>query len=145
MVGLTPEGGAPLPASPNPVGGDPRSLRMPASRWDRTRTTLRSPAGRRSGWVIVDQGVSSLTNLMASMLVARSVTEQLFGAFSFGILIYIIVVNLTRALVSQPLAIRVSARSHQVDEVAAAAERLAREGIDVVQDRCLMVELQYAA
>ena len=26
-----------------------------------------------------------------------------------------------------------------------AAERLAREGIDVVQDRCLMVELQYAA
>lgn len=71
--------------------------------------------------MIVDQGVSSLTNLMASMLVARSVTEQLFGAFSFGILIYIIVVNLTRALVSQPLAIRVSARSHQVDEVAAAA------------------------
>lgn len=71
--------------------------------------------------MIVDQGVSSLTNFAATIVVARSVSEQLFGAFSVAVLVYIVLVNLTRALVSQPLAIRVSAAADQLDDVAAAA------------------------
>jgi O-antigen/teichoic acid export membrane protein len=80
----------------------------------------RRPAARRSGWVVLDQGVSSLTNFAATIVVARSVSDQLFGAFSVAVVVYIVLVNLTRALVSQPLAIRVSAVVDQRGDVAAA-------------------------
>lgn len=79
------------------------------------------PGRRRSAWVVVDQGVSSLTNFAASVIVARSASQGAFGAFTVALLVYAVVVSLTNALVAQPLAIRVSARADQRDEVAAAA------------------------
>jgi hypothetical protein len=82
---------------------------------------VRRPAARRSAWVVVDQGVSSITNVAAAVLVARAVSADSFGAFSIALLVYMVVVSVARALVSQPLAIRVSARSEQHGEVAAAA------------------------
>jgi O-antigen/teichoic acid export membrane protein len=85
------------------------------------RAPLRQPVALRSAWVLVDQSVSSLTNFMVAALVAREVSGSSFGAFSIAMLLYMIVVSVVRALVSQPLAIRVSARPDQMDEVAAAA------------------------
>lgn len=110
--------------------GDPRH---PASspdvagsqRWraitHRARAPLGSPAARRSAWILVDQAVSSLSNFTAAVLVARATTESMFGAFTVAFLVYTFVVSVSRGLVSQPLAIRVSARRDQGDEVAAAA------------------------
>lgn len=71
--------------------------------------------------MVVDQGVSSLTNFAAAVLVARAVSSRAFGAFSIALLVYMVVVSVARALVSQPLAIGVSARAEQHGEVAAAA------------------------
>ncbi len=70
---------------------------------------------------MVDQAVSSLTNFTAAVLVARSVSSRTFGAFSIAFLVYVSVVSLTRALISNPLAIRFSTRVDQRDEVSAAA------------------------
>lgn len=100
----------------------PSAVTRPAHRGrSRAARLARRPAARRSAWVLVDQGVSSLTNFVASIAVARAVSSELFGAFSVAVLASIVVVNLARALVSQPLAIRVSAQVEQRAEVAAAA------------------------
>lgn len=85
------------------------------------RAPLQRPAVRRSAWVVVDQGVSSLGNFVAAILVARAVSDRLFGAFSAAFLVYTFVVSLSRGLVSQPLSIRASAKVKQHDDVAAAA------------------------
>lgn len=71
--------------------------------------------------MFVDQGVSSATNFLATVLVARAVSDSLFGSFSIALVTYRLVVSTSRALISQPLAIRVSARSDQLAEVRAAA------------------------
>lgn len=94
-------------------------------RWRRAARSagplLRRPSARRSAWVLVDQGVSSVTNFLAAVLVARAVSASSFGAFSVALIVYTVVVSVARALVSQPLAITASAQSEQHGEVAAAA------------------------
>lgn len=87
----------------------------------RAWSSLRSPAVRRSGWVFVDQAVSSLTNLAATIVVARAVSGSLFGSFAIALVVYRLIVGIARALVAEPLAIRVSARPDQLPEVRAAA------------------------
>lgn len=73
------------------------------------------------GWALADQAVSSLTNAVAALVVAGSVSRGSFGAFSTAVLIYTLVVSGTRGLIAQPLAIRVSTHRDQRGEVSAAA------------------------
>ena len=60
----------------------------------------------RAGWSIVDQALSSLSNLLLSVLVARAVGAEDFGAFTVSFAVYSVIVLLSRALLGQPLGIR---------------------------------------
>ncbi|MDQ4144759.1 MAG: hypothetical protein M3198_13655 [Actinomycetota bacterium] len=64
--------------------------------------------GPRAGWILIDQAISSLTNLTLSVLVARSVDVNAFGAFTIAYTLYIFVVEFMTAMVLQPLIIRYS-------------------------------------
>jgi hypothetical protein len=47
---------------------------------------------------ILDQGVSSLSNVIASLAVARSVTPKAFGAFALAYSVYLLVLGVSRGL-----------------------------------------------
>jgi O-antigen/teichoic acid export membrane protein len=72
------------------------------------RGGLRGGIVSRAGWNLADQAVSSLTNAALSILVARSVDANAFGAFAVCFTIYSLVIGAARALVSEPLAVRSS-------------------------------------
>ena len=55
--------------------------------------------------MVIDQGLSALTNLLLSVMVARSTTASAFGAFAVAFLVYGLVIGFSRALVGQPLQI----------------------------------------
>jgi O-antigen/teichoic acid export membrane protein len=78
-------------------------------------------AARRSAWIVADQGVSSLTNFAATLVIARSLDADAFGAFSVAFLVTALMITVDRAVVALPLAIRTSTRTDQRDELAAAA------------------------
>lgn len=61
---------------------------------------------RRAGWSVADQALSSLSNLVLALLVARAVDADGFGAFTVAFAVYSSGVLLSRTLVSQPLAVR---------------------------------------
>lgn len=65
----------------------------------------------RISWSILDQALSSITNAALSFLVARSVSQSLFGSFAVAFTVYSFVVGISRALVSQPLTLRFSGAS----------------------------------
>lgn len=73
----------------------------------RALRTLRNGrhASMRISWTVVDQGLSALTNLLLSVLVARSVSANAFGAFAVAFLVYGLVLGLSRAVIGQPLQI----------------------------------------
>ncbi len=62
----------------------------------------------RLGWGLADQGLSSLTNFVLGIVVARTVGLTEFGAFSLAFAAYLIVASLSRAVTAQPLLIRYS-------------------------------------
>lgn len=68
---------------------------------------------RRAGWGIADQALSSLTNFALGIVVARSTTPEGFGAFGLAFATYLLFLNASRALASEPLVVRYSARSEQ--------------------------------
>ena len=61
---------------------------------------------RRAGWGVFDQALSSFGNLLLAVLVARAVDSHAFGAFTVAFSVYTLAVQVSRTLVSQPLAIR---------------------------------------
>lgn len=69
--------------------------------------------GRRVGWTIVDQGLSSVTNFLLGVLVARSVEPVVFGAFSLCFVTYRLALGLFRGLVAQPIMMRLSAENEE--------------------------------
>lgn len=72
---------------------------------------LRSGAIRmagRAGWALLDQGVSSFTNFALGVLIARSVSAYDFGAFTLAFATYLVILNVARAVGTQPLVIRYS-------------------------------------
>ena len=87
----------------------------------RLGSIVRRPGARRTAWSVVDQGIASLANFAVVVIVARSVSVTSFGAFAVPLLVYTLVISVVRGVVSEPLAIRVSARSDQRAEVAGAA------------------------
>lgn len=71
------------------------------------RTLVNVPGAlRRAGWGLADQVVSSGTNAALSILVARSVGEQEFGAFSVAFIVFSLTVGLSRAVCTSPLGMR---------------------------------------
>ncbi len=74
----------------------------------------RSSAGRlarRAGWNIIDQALSSLSNLALSLIVARAVDADAFGAFTLSFTVYSVAILVTRSLASQPMMMRFTAVS----------------------------------
>ncbi|HWB57322.1 MAG TPA: hypothetical protein VG479_10345 [Gaiellaceae bacterium] len=64
---------------------------------------------RRFGWGLADQALSSLTNVVLAIMVARAVGASGFGAFSLAFATYFLSLGVSAALVSDPLVIRYSA------------------------------------
>jgi O-antigen/teichoic acid export membrane protein len=85
--------------------------------------------GSRIGWNICDQALSSLTNAALSILIARAVDQNAFGAFALCFTIYSVVVGVSRGLVSDPLTVRYGDASvrnyHQARRAAAGSALLA--------------------
>jgi O-antigen/teichoic acid export membrane protein len=75
-------------------------------------TALRTIASRsattRLGWGIADQAISSITNFALGIVVARSLDAADFGAFSLAWVTYSVILNLSRGLATDPLAVRYS-------------------------------------
>ena len=65
---------------------------------------------RRRALVMADQGVSSLSNIVVAIIVARSVSAAEFGAFGVAMVVYQLGLGLTRAAVTDPL---LSQHSHE--------------------------------
>jgi hypothetical protein len=64
---------------------------------------LREPLNRRRVLSVVDQAASSLTNVLAAVLVARSLdAPEAFGAFGLAMVAYQIALGLNRAVVGEP-------------------------------------------
>jgi O-antigen/teichoic acid export membrane protein len=64
--------------------------------------------GQRLTWGIADQGVSSLTNFLLNVYVARTLGAAEFGAFSLAYVTYGFAINASRGLSIEPLLIRFS-------------------------------------
>ena len=60
-------------------------------------------------WGVADQAMSSLTNFLLSIYVARSLGAAQFGAFSLAYVTYGFTINASRGLSIEPLLIRFSA------------------------------------
>lgn len=61
---------------------------------------------RRSGWGLADQAVSSLGNTLMMLLVARATEVADFGAFSLAFSAYMLMVGVSRSVISDPLTVR---------------------------------------
>lgn len=66
---------------------------------------------RRAAWSALDQALSTATNVLLGVVVARSVTLTQFGAFSAAYLTYVLCGLLSRAACSEVLLVRYSASS----------------------------------
>jgi len=62
--------------------------------------------GRRAGWTLADQAVSSLTNFGLSLAIASTLDQVQFGAFAGAFLAYLLAMGAGRALLTEILAIR---------------------------------------
>lgn len=65
-------------------------------------------AGRRLGWGVADQGVSSLTNFAVNIYIARELGAVQYGAFSLAFVTYAFALNASRGLATDPLLVRFS-------------------------------------
>lgn len=68
----------------------------------------RSGVRRRAGWTLGDQVLSSGTNAALSIVIARSVDADGFGAFSIAFITFSFIIGLARATVTDPLIVRFS-------------------------------------
>lgn len=62
----------------------------------------------RAVWTIVDQAVSSISNFALSIVIARSVDSQTFGAFAISFTLYQLVVGASQCFGGMPLGVRFS-------------------------------------
>jgi glycosyltransferase involved in cell wall biosynthesis/O-antigen/teichoic acid export membrane protein len=60
----------------------------------------------RFGWGVADQAVSSLENFLLGVFVARTLGAASLGALGIALLIYAMVVNVSRGMSSDPLMVR---------------------------------------
>ena len=69
---------------------------------------------RKAGWAITDQGMYALSNLVVSIILARLLYRERFGAYATAFLIFSIAVAVERAIVGQPLQIKLSGSTDEV-------------------------------
>ena len=91
------------PAGPQPGGEQPGQPRSGGLSWSRARQL-----GRRLGWGVADQGVSSLTNFVVNLYVARTLGAEQYGAFGLAWVTYAFALNASRGLATDPLMVRFS-------------------------------------
>lgn len=65
-------------------------------------------SGRRALWTFTDQALSSLTNAALTIVVARAVGADDFGAFALALLTFSFVIGLGRSTIGDPYVIRFS-------------------------------------
>jgi O-antigen/teichoic acid export membrane protein len=65
-------------------------------------------AGRRLGWGVADQAVSSITNFAVNIYIARNLGAVQYGAFSLAYVTYGFALNASRGLATDPLLVRFS-------------------------------------
>lgn len=73
---------------------------------------------QKAGWAMADQGMYALSNLVVSIVLARMLDRDGFGAYSTAFLIFSIAVAVERAMVGQPLQINHSGATPQEFRVA---------------------------
>src|SRR5271166_6380020 len=69
---------------------------------------LARQAGRRLGWGVADQAVSSITNFAVNIYIARELGAVQYGAFSLAYVTYGFALNASRGLATDPLLVRFS-------------------------------------
>lgn len=84
----------------------------------------RGSAGGRALLVTIDQGLSSITNLLAVLWVAHVGTAADFGSFSLVILVYTFVLGLVHALVSMRVGVHPEDADHRPRQVLGSAALL---------------------
>ena len=82
---------------------------------------VRGRSARRVQWGVVDQGVSSLTNFVIALVVARAVGLREFGAFSLAFTLYVFFLWGSRSLATEAFVVRLTAAS-PTDQRAAARQ-----------------------
>jgi O-antigen/teichoic acid export membrane protein len=63
-------------------------------------------AAKRVGWGLGDQALSSMTNFAIGILVAKSVSVSDFGAYALAFSAYCFILGISRALATEPFAVR---------------------------------------
>ncbi|MFI5693001.1 hypothetical protein ACIA58_14235 [Kribbella sp. NPDC051586] len=76
---------------------------------------------RRLTWGLADQAVTSLVSFLVGIIVARSLGALEFGAFSLAWVTYGVVLNISRGLATDPLAVRFSGVDRPVWRTAVAS------------------------
>ncbi|GAB3819231.1 hypothetical protein [Kribbella italica] len=76
---------------------------------------------RRVTWGLADQAVTSMVSFVVGIVVARSLGAVEFGAFSLAWVTYGLVVNISRGLATDPLAVRFSGVPRPVWKTAVAS------------------------
>ncbi len=63
---------------------------------------------RRVGWGVLDQGISSLSNFILGIMVARELSAPEFGAFALAFVTFSFIINASRGPSTDPLVVRFS-------------------------------------
>ena len=101
---------------------------------------------RRLGWGVGDQAVSSASNFVLGVVVARSLGPEGFGAFSLAYLTYAFVLNAMRGVATDPLVVRFSAAPTDVWRRAVAASTATAAAIGLLAGVvCVLVGLALPA
>lgn len=66
----------------------------------------------RVGWAVADQTLSSATNFVLGIVAARSVSSERFGAFALAFATYLLLLGISRSLLTDPLVVRFSAEAN---------------------------------
>jgi O-antigen/teichoic acid export membrane protein len=95
---------------------------------------------QRAGWGVADQSLSSLTNFAVGVFVAHELGPAGFGAYSLAFATYLLALNASRGLATDPLSVRFShASSDSWRQAASAATGTAALFGAVVGAVCMLV------
>jgi hypothetical protein len=92
----------PGPNTLGPMDGPPLVEMVPERGTDRV-------VRRRVAWMIVDQALSSVSNIATAIVAAATLSARDFGAFGAAFLVYALVIGVCRGIVTEPL---ISMHSH---------------------------------
>lgn len=84
--------------------------RPPASRPAAPGRTAAAALAGRALWTLVDQVLVSASTMLMSVLIARSVSANSFGAFSLAFAVFALSVVVTRAVAGRPVSVRFAGR-----------------------------------